>query len=337
MSTPSVYSVMYFRKEGDMIVKLILMLLVLFSEVSSHSNAVVEWKSYSNAPFEMHAGGFVSCDDALYSIGGSSNNGYLRTAYKYEPTTNEWTKKASMQTKRMNAAFASTNGKIHAIAGDPFSDVHEVYDPIKDEWSLLAPIPTNIQHVKGVAVNGKIYVMGGLETWSIVSNRNQVYDIKTDSWLEMAPMPIGKHNYSSIVHDDKIYVFGGGVYDAEGEGIWGSNSSIEVYDTKTDTWESIGNMPTCLFYGGIVVYGDEVIILGGFRDTDTPEARVDIFSLETHTWRKGLPLPKKIVAMGAVEYNDQLYVSGGADSSRNWLVNRNLYQIPIKTLLENID
>ncbi len=317
--------------------RLIIMLLVLFSVISSQSNTAVEWESHSNAPIGMQAGGFVSCDDALYSIGGRSNSAKLRTTYKYEPTTNQWTKKASMQTARMNTAFVSTNGKIHAIAGDFFLDVHEVYDPIKDEWSLLAPIPTKIQHVKGVAVNGKIYVMGGLESWYIVSNKNQVYHIETDSWVEMAPMPIGKHNYSSIVHDDKIYVFGGGVYDADGEGIWGSNSSIEVYDTKTDTWESIGNMPTYLFYGGIVVYGDEVIIIGGFRDTDAAEARVDIFSLETHTWRKGLPLPKEIVALGAVVYNDQLYVSGGADPSRNWITNSNLYQIPIKALLENTD
>jgi N-acetylneuraminic acid mutarotase len=337
MSMLSVYTVMCFRKEGDMIVKVLLMLLALFSGIYAQSNTTVEWESHSKTPNEMFAGGFVSCDDALYSIGGSSNNSQLRTTYKYELATNQWTQKASMQTKRMNAAFVSTNGKIHAIAGDSFLDVHEVYDPINDEWSLLAPIPTNIQHVKGVAVNGKIYVMGGLESWFIVSNKNQVYDIKTDSWLEMAPMPIGKHNYSSIVHDDNIYVFGGGVYDADSEGIWGSNSSIEVYHTKADTWETIGNMPTSLFYGGIVVYGDEVIILGGFRDTDTPEARVDIFSLETHTWRKGLPLPKGIVALGAVEYNDQLYVSGGADSSQTWLANRNLYQISIKTLLKNID
>ena len=337
MSMLSVYTVMCFRKEGDMIVKVLLMLLALFSGIYAQSNTTVEWESHSKTPNEMFAGGFVSCDDGLYSIGGGSNNSQLRTTYKYELATNQWTQKASMQTKRMNAAFVSTNGKIHAIAGDSFLDVHEVYDPINDEWSLLAPIPTNIQHVKGVAVNGKIYVMGGLESWFIVSNKNQVYDIKTDSWLEMAPMPIGKHNYSSIVHDDNIYVFGGGVYDADSEGIWGSNSSIEVYHTKADTWETIGNMPTSLFYGGIVVYGDEVIILGGFRDTDTPEARVDIFSLETHTWRKGLPLPKGIVALGAVEYNDQLYVSGGADSSQTWLANRNLYQISIKTLLKNID
>jgi len=243
-----------------------------------------------------------------------------------------------MQTKHANGAYVSANGKIHVIAGDPFSDVHEVYDPIKDEWSLLASIPTKVQHVMGVTVNGKIYVMGGLENWSSVSTKNQVYDIETDSWVEMAPMLTGKHGYSSIVHDDKIYVFGSLAYDTSGnKGVYGSNSSIEVYDTKTDTWESIGNMPTDLYLGTIVVYGDEVIIIAGFRDKDVPEALVDIFSLETHTWREGLPIPKPFVGMGAVEYKDQLYVSGGADSSRNWSNNKKLYMIPIKTLLENND
>jgi N-acetylneuraminic acid mutarotase len=243
-----------------------------------------------------------------------------------------------MKTAHKNGAYVSANGKIHVIAGDPFSDTHEVYDPIKDEWSFLAPIPTKVQHVMGVTVNDKIYAMGGLEDWSYISNKNQVYDIKTDSWVEMAPMITGKHGYSSIVYNDKIYVFGSLAYDTTGkEGVYDSNSSIEVYDTKTDTWESIGNMPTLLYLGAIVVYGDEVIIIGGFRDKDEPEALVDIFSLETHTWREGLPIPEPFVGMGAVEYNDQLYVSGGADSLSNWLTNKKLFQIPIKELLENVD
>lgn len=127
-------------------------------------------------------------------------------------------------------------------------------------------------------------------------------------------------------------------YDATGgEGVYGSDPTIEVYDTRTDTWESLGNVPMNLYLGAIVVYGDEVIIIGGFRDKDEPEAHVDIFSLVTHTWREGLPIPKPSAGMGAVEYNDQLYVSGGADPSRNWLTNKKLFQIPIKSLLENTD
>jgi len=321
-----------------MIVKLILILLTLFSRVSSQSNTDVEWNPYSDLPIGSTQGGFVSCNDVLYSIGGRKDRSPSLHNYQYDPATNQWSKKTSMQTKHTNGAYISANGKIHVIAGDPFSDVHEVYDPIKDEWSLLAPIPTKVQHVMGVTVNDKIYVMGGLENWEKVSNRNQVYDIKTDSWVEMAPMLTGKHGYSSIVHDDRIYVFGSLVYDETGgKGVMGSNSSIEVYDIKTDTWENIGNMPTNLYLGAIVVYGDDVIIIGGFRDTDGPEALVDIFSLETHTWRKGLPIPKPFVGMGAVVYNDQLYVSGGADPSRNWIGNRKLYKIPIEALLENID
>ena len=327
-----------------MIVKLIsvliltLILLVLFGVFFSQNNTAIEWKSYSYLPVGSTQGGFVACNDVLYSIGGRTDGSPSLSNYQYDPYTKQWLKKASMQTKHANGAYVSINGKIHVIAGDPFSDVHEVYDPIKDEWSLLAPIPTKIQHVMGVTVNDKIYVMGGLESWSIVSNKNQVYDIKTNSWAEMAPMPVGKHGYSSIVHDDKIYVFGSLAYDVSGgEGVYGSNSSIEVYDTKTDTWESMSNMPTKLYLGAIVVSGDEVIIIGGFRDADEPEALVDIYSLKTHTWREGLPIPKPFVGMGAVKYNDQLYVSGGANPSKDWRSNMELYQIPIKELLETID
>ena len=317
----------------------VLMLLVVFSVMYAQSNAVVEWQSHDGVPIGMYAGGFVLCDDSLYIIGGSSSNGrFLRTNYQYNPSTKEWIEKASMKSAHKNAVYVSVNDKIHVIAGDPFSDVHEVYDPIKDEWSFLAPIPTKVQHVMGVTVNDKIYVMGGLEDWTYISNKNQVYDIKTDSWTEMAPMPTAKHGYSSIVYNDKIYVFGSLAYATDDKkGVYGSNPSIEVYDTKNDTWESIGEMPTLLYLGTIVVYDDEVIIIGGFRDEDEPVSRVDIFSLETHTWREGVPIPKPFVGMGAVEYKNQLYVSGGANSLDNWSTNKQLFQIPIKKLLKVID
>lgn len=296
-----------------------------------------EWKSISDAPVGMYAGGFVLCNDMFYSVGGSKGNVSVDLNYQYDPRTNKWTKKASMHVERMNVAVVSNDNKIYAIGGDPFLTINEVYDPISDEWSFLKPMPTGSQHVNAVVVNGKIYVMGGLENWRTVSNKNRVYDIETDSWLEMATMPIGKHNYSSIVYEDKIYVFGGGVNDGEGNAIWGANSTIEVYDTILDTWESIGTMPTSLFYGGIVVYGDEVIILGGFRVSDDPESRVDVFSLTTHNWTKGVPLIQASVAMGVLEYQDQLYVSGGSDPSRSWFASRQLYHIPIHAMLPERD
>lgn len=39
--------------------RLIVMLLVLFSVISSQSNTAVEWESHSNAPIGIYAGGFV--------------------------------------------------------------------------------------------------------------------------------------------------------------------------------------------------------------------------------------------------------------------------------------
>lgn len=86
-----------------------------------------------------------------------------------------------------------------------------------------------------------------------------------------------------------------------------------------------------IYIFGSLVYDS----IGGFGDKDEPEALVDIFSLETYSWRKGLPIPTPFVGMGAVEYKDQLYVAGGADSLKKWSTNGNLFQIPIKTLLEN--
>lgn len=322
--------------------KMILLFLMLASLSNTANHKDAEWKSYSTGPVGMQAGGAVLCEDKVYCVGGVSSVNSLNLVYECNMSTLEWTKKASLQTGRMNLAVVSAGNKIYAMGGDTFSDVNEVYDPVQNQWSYLAPMPTPCQHVKGVVVNGKIYVMGGLESWMKVSDKNQVYDIQTDTWTQMAPMPIGKHNYSVVAHEDKIYVFGGGVYDdsieSEGDRIWGSNGSIEVYDTLTDKWESLGDMPTSLFYGGIAAYDDKVIIVGGFRGAsvdgrEVGEGRVDIFSLETHTWSVGAPLPKSNVALNTVVYKDQLYAFGGADPVKNWIPDKQVFQIKLETLM----
>ena len=93
------------RKGGYMKVKLVLVLvivlvivlLIVSSVIFSQVNTVVEWESYDGSPIGIYAGGFVLCDEALYSIGGSWSRGFQRENYQYDPKTNIWTEKASMK------------------------------------------------------------------------------------------------------------------------------------------------------------------------------------------------------------------------------------------------
>lgn len=89
-----------------------------------------------------------------------------------------------------------------------------------------------------------------------------------------------------------------------------------------DEWTQLAPMPMGKHGYSAIVHNEKIYIfgslvydsIGGFGDKDEPEA---------------------LVGMGAVEYKDQLYVAGGADSLKKWSTNGNLFQIPIKTLLEN--
>lgn len=106
----------------------------------------------------------------LYVVGGgmwpeTSTHVALATVEAYDPATNAWTTKASLQTPRYVMGTAAANGRIYAISGEPASSagelaIVEVYDPTTNAWSYGPSIPTK-RYGPAVGVHdGTIYVAG---------------------------------------------------------------------------------------------------------------------------------------------------------------------------------
>ncbi|KAG7544590.1 Kelch repeat type 1 [Arabidopsis suecica] len=102
--------------------------------------------------------------------------------------------------------------------------------------SLLIPIPSLQSppaHSSGlVAVGSNIYNIGGGPTEDTPSSTVSVLDCKSHAWREAPSMLVERKHPASNVVDGKIYVAGG---------CKNCNSSnwMEVFDTKTQTWELV--------------------------------------------------------------------------------------------------
>ena len=148
----------------------------------------------------------------------------------------------------------------------------------------------------GVAsVDDTIYVMGGWDfTFSGRSQSDLIAievsngDLSTlassrTNWKRLAPMNYPRAFFACVSHSKFIYVFGGSAF-ASLERI---PEIPEVYDTETNEWTTLPNMPggarhSCA--AGVV--GDKIYIVGGRDENDTAMASTLVFDTCTHQWER---------------------------------------------------
>ena len=79
-----------------------------------------------------------------------------------------------------------------------------------------------------------------------------------------------------------------------------------------DTWSSGAPMPYAASGGAAVTVGNQIVLLGGFIDSNGTEvANTLVYNPASDTWGKGAPLPMPIGNPAAVVVNKVLYVLGG--------------------------
>ena len=86
-------------------------------------------------------------------------------------------------------------------------------------------------------VDGKIYVIGGYCNQDCMAT-GEAYDIELNTWTAIAPMSNVRNKAGCAAMNRKIFICGGW----EGSGM--VLTSVEFYDTETDSWASLPPLPT---------------------------------------------------------------------------------------------
>jgi N-acetylneuraminic acid mutarotase len=102
------------------------------------------------------------------------------------------------------------------------------YDTVADVWITLAPMPHALSEHSAIVLNGLVYIVGA-------GNDSEVlrFDPALGAWSTLAPTLMSRICCS-------IFVIGGCLYAAGGNDI--SASSVERYDTTTNTWTEVTDM-----------------------------------------------------------------------------------------------
>jgi len=238
---------------------------IILDTVEVYDPTSDSWSFIAPMPDQLHHAAAVATAGKLYIIGGWNNffGTPQDTLFEYEPTTDNWTQKASMPTRRGSPAAAVLFGKIYVVGGDPGENDFAVYDPVTDEWTVLSDMPTGREHMGAAAVGGRFYAVGG-RTALLAGVGNvatlEVYDPGSQLWSALTSMPTARSGIAAASVEQFIIVFGGEGNPATASGTF---SETEAYDTTTDTWTTLAEMPTARHGIGAAVVGNQFYIPAG--------------------------------------------------------------------------
>ena len=199
------------------------------------NDAVVTGTSYDYIYNNETAGktlGFTVTARENASLAGEAS----RMVYNTD-SRSEWVYTTPMQETRKNASAAALDGKIYVLGGENATGslkTFAVYDTEKKTWESLPEYPGTESEICRAAVfayNNEIYVIGGQTDTGVTAKLLKsvyAYNTETRQWQKKADLAEGRTNLAYACSKDKIYVWSKA----------GTTDQAEIYDIKTDTWET---------------------------------------------------------------------------------------------------
>lgn len=212
----------------------------------------------------------------IYIMGGLDNLGasYKTVAdvYEYDPTTNRFTKKASMSNAQGYAAIGVIDNRIYLIAGSGATDasyttIVQVYDPATDSWARNTDYPRNVRYKGAASVGNKIVVTGGYNV-SFTPSRyiadTYVGELEAGllKWTKVKDYPIGGTIFiSGVGVNDKAFFIGGR---PSIDGNAPATQRCYSYEVASDKWNTLDLKPTGMQgIGQCGTDGNKVYVPGG--------------------------------------------------------------------------
>ena len=228
-----------------------------------------------------------------------------------------WSKVGDIPEIRQAHTVDELNGKIYIVGGTNSEGFAKpttalVYNIALKEWSQI-PLSNNkcrYSHCSCV-IDGKLYVLGGADLISSMATMD-MFDPETGEWTSKRPMSTDRACAACTAIDDKIYVMGG-LQAVAGNTDYTGLNTVEVYDTKNDTWTNLKDMPRKRWGHTAVSYNGRIYVFGGTAtQAFILQNFVDIYDPQTNTWTTAETyMPTKRYCLTSCILDSNIYVIGG--------------------------
>jgi N-acetylneuraminic acid mutarotase len=236
--------------------------------VQIYDTATCTWSMGPDLPKAVHHANVAAVGGTIYVLGAMQALSFtsIGDVWSWNPATDAgWTARTAMPvgTQRGSAIVGVIDDQIYLAGGLRNGAVAEVsmFDPATDLWTTtLPPLPAARDHGCGGAAGGKLYVTGGRQA-DIGSTSPVVFEYTPGgAWAMRAEMPTARGGTACGVIDDRIVVVGGEGNPNDPSGVF---PQAEVYDTTTNTWASLPDMPTPRHGMGAATWDGRLYIPGG--------------------------------------------------------------------------
>ena len=137
-----------------------------------------------------------------------------------------------------------------------------------------------------------------------------------ENWQRITQLPTKRNSFATAVVDDKVYLIGGSL-SINFDGPFGL-STVEAYETQTNTWQKVADMPTPRNYPEAAVVDGIIYVFGGSSAKDRKivnmklPVRVDAYDPEADIWtrKKDMPVSRINFELGVAA--GKVYLIGGS-------------------------
>ena len=170
-------------------------------------------------PQAVHSHSATLYKDVIYLCGGlgTDNRQPLTSLHMYDPTSQQWKSKSSMQCARRLHVMVTLGDLVYVLGGIGTHSFHqqtqipiESYNPATDQWTLLSATLAGRSVGHFISFNDMILSIGR-EHYEATEDDIWEYDPKSDKWKSMVKMPrrMGLATASGVLlhinfSDDKI-------------------------------------------------------------------------------------------------------------------------------------
>lgn len=176
----------------------------------------------------------------------------------------------------------------------------------ESRWVEMQSMPTARSGMASVAYEGMIYLIGGEADGQILAEVI-AYQAMNDQWQQKAPKPTAVTSASAALIGEKIYLPGGLTENQI------PTDMLEIYDPRTDRWESGKAMPVALGGYALAAHEGHLYLFGGW-DGEGYSDVVLAYDPTLDDWQKLAPMPGPRAFSSAAALGSKIYLAGGKSS-----------------------
>ena len=168
-------------------------------------------------------------------------------------------------------------------------------------------MPTVFSFKKAIVIGVVVFIL----------SLRQIETFADQDWELKTQLPTERVIFATAVVGNKIYLIGGTLYQNKAvRGPYGI-STVEAYDTQTNTWQRVADMPTPRHGAKAAVVNNTIFVFGGWNGPQNHALRkypvsVEAYNPRTDTWIPKQDMPVSRVEFGIGVVDGKIYIIGGA-------------------------